>query len=59
LNRANAFIQAVSTQIETLGLIVHMRACSVVGQGGCEAYLSKPISVAKFIETVKTYIGDA
>ena len=29
-----------------------------IRQGGCEAYLSKPISVAKFIETVKTYIGD-
>jgi two-component system cell cycle response regulator DivK len=29
-----------------------------IRQGGCEAYLSKPISVAKFVETVKTYIGD-
>jgi two-component system cell cycle response regulator DivK len=29
-----------------------------IRQGGCEAYLSKPISVAKFIETVRTYIGD-
>jgi two-component system cell cycle response regulator DivK len=27
--------------------------------GGCEAYISKPISVAKFVETIKTYIGDA
>lgn len=27
--------------------------------GGCEAYLSKPISVSKFIETVKAYIGDS
>ncbi len=26
---------------------------------GCEAYLSKPISIAKFIETVKFYAGDA
>ena len=26
---------------------------------GCEAYLSKPISVAKFLETVRTYLGDA
>ena len=25
--------------------------------GGCEAYLSKPISVAKFLETVNLYIG--
>jgi two-component system cell cycle response regulator DivK len=24
---------------------------------GCEAYLSKPISVSKFLETVKNYIG--
>ncbi len=30
-----------------------------IRQGGCEAYISKPISVAKFVETVKTYIGDA
>ncbi|WP_350334627.1 response regulator [Coralliovum pocilloporae] len=30
-----------------------------IRQGGCEAYLSKPISVARFIETVKTYLGDA
>jgi two-component system cell cycle response regulator DivK len=27
-----------------------------IRQGGCEAYLSKPISVAKFISTVKTYL---
>ena len=26
---------------------------------GCEAYLSKPISIAKFIETVRTYAGPA
>ena len=26
--------------------------------GGCEAYLSKPISLAKFLETVRTFIGD-
>ena len=30
-----------------------------IRQGGCEAYLSKPISVSKFIETVKAYLGDA
>lgn len=30
-----------------------------IRQGGCEAYLSKPISVVKFIETVRTYLGDA
>ncbi|MHA1189453.1 MAG: response regulator [Alphaproteobacteria bacterium] len=28
-------------------------------QGGCEGYLSKPISVATFVETVKTYVGEA
>ncbi|QCK87398.1 response regulator [Phreatobacter aquaticus] len=27
--------------------------------GGCEAYLSKPISVAKFIETVRHFLGTA
>jgi two-component system cell cycle response regulator DivK len=30
-----------------------------IRQGGCEAYLSKPISVGKFIATVKAYLGDA
>ena len=30
-----------------------------IRQGGCEAYLSKPISVTKFLDTVKSYIGDA
>ena len=30
-----------------------------IRQGGCEAYISKPISVATFIETIKYYIGDA
>jgi two-component system, cell cycle response regulator DivK len=29
-----------------------------IRQGGCEAYLAKPISVAKFIETVKAYLGE-
>jgi len=30
-----------------------------IRQGGCEGYLSKPISVKTFIETVRSYIGDA
>jgi two-component system cell cycle response regulator DivK len=29
-----------------------------IRRGGCEAYLSKPISVAKFLETVRTYARD-
>jgi two-component system cell cycle response regulator DivK len=29
-----------------------------IRKGGCEAYLSKPISVAKFLETVRTYARD-
>jgi two-component system cell cycle response regulator DivK len=29
-----------------------------IRQGGCEGYLSKPISVATFMQTVKSYIGD-
>jgi two-component system cell cycle response regulator DivK len=29
-----------------------------IRQGGCEAYLSKPISVNTFLETVKSYIGE-
>ncbi len=27
--------------------------------GGCEAYISKPISVTKFLETVRHYLGDS
>jgi two-component system, cell cycle response regulator DivK len=30
-----------------------------IRQGGCEAYISKPISVARFLETVRSYLGDA
>jgi two-component system cell cycle response regulator DivK len=30
-----------------------------IRQGGCEAYISKPISVVKFIETVRSYLGEA
>jgi len=29
-----------------------------IRQGGCEAYLSKPISVSKFVETVRIYLDD-
>ena len=28
-----------------------------IRQGGCEAYLSKPISVVKFLETVRNYLS--
>ena len=28
-----------------------------IREGGCEAYLSKPISVAKFIDTVRQFLG--
>jgi two-component system cell cycle response regulator DivK len=30
-----------------------------IRQGGCEAYISKPISVPRFVETIKSYLGDA
>ncbi|BAT60213.1 polar-differentiation response regulator DivK [Variibacter gotjawalensis] len=30
-----------------------------IREGGCEAYLSKPISVGKFIETVRGFLGPA
>jgi two-component system cell cycle response regulator DivK len=30
-----------------------------IRQGGCEAYLSKPISIATFIATIRRFIGDA
>jgi two-component system, cell cycle response regulator DivK len=29
-----------------------------IREGGCEAYLSKPISVAKFLETVRHFLGN-
>jgi two-component system cell cycle response regulator DivK len=28
-------------------------------QGGCEGYISKPISVPHFLETIARYIGPA
>ncbi|SLN43859.1 response regulator [Oceanibacterium hippocampi] len=28
-----------------------------IREGGCEAYIAKPISVGKFIETVKSFLG--
>ena len=30
-----------------------------IRSGGCEAYISKPISVSSFVDTIKYYIGDA
>ncbi|MEM8649122.1 MAG: response regulator [Pseudomonadota bacterium] len=30
-----------------------------IRRGGCEAYISKPISVGPFIETIQYYIGDS
>ncbi len=30
-----------------------------IRQGGCEGYLSKPISVSTFVDTVRTYVGAA
>jgi two-component system cell cycle response regulator DivK len=30
-----------------------------IRRGGCEAYISKPISVVSFIDTVRRFIGDA
>ena len=30
-----------------------------IREGGCEAYLSKPISVGKFLETVRHFLGTA
>ncbi len=29
-----------------------------IRSGGCEAYISKPISVARFLETVRHYLGE-
>ena len=29
----------------------------IIREGGCEAYISKPISVANFLETVRKFLG--
>ena len=29
-----------------------------IRQGGCEAYVSKPISIVKFLETVREYLHE-
>lgn len=29
-----------------------------IRNGGCEAYISKPISISTFLETVRSYIGE-
>lgn len=29
-----------------------------IREGGCEAYIAKPISVASFLETVKSFLGE-
>jgi len=30
-----------------------------IRQGGCEAYISKPISVASFLQTIQSHLGEA
>ncbi len=30
-----------------------------IREGGCESYISKPISIATFLETVRRYLGEA
>ncbi len=30
-----------------------------IREGGCEAYISKPISVSMFLDTIRQFIGDA
>ncbi|MFQ5346974.1 MAG: response regulator [Rhodothalassiaceae bacterium] len=30
-----------------------------IREGGCEAYIAKPISVTDLLETIRTYLGDA
>lgn len=30
-----------------------------IREGGCEAYISKPISVAAFLETIRQFVGEA
>ena len=44
--------------------VIAVTACAMKGdeerirEGGCEAYLSKPISVAKFLETVRQFLPE-
>jgi two-component system cell cycle response regulator DivK len=30
-----------------------------IRSGGCEAYISKPISVSGFLDTIRTFVGEA
>ena len=30
-----------------------------IREGGCEAYISKPISVGKFIDTIRQFLGQS
>jgi two-component system cell cycle response regulator DivK len=30
-----------------------------IRQGGCEAYISKPISIVAFLDTVRRFLGEA
>ena len=30
-----------------------------IRQGGCEAYISKPISVNRFMEVIRSFLDDA
>jgi two-component system cell cycle response regulator DivK len=30
-----------------------------IREGGCEAYISKPISISTFLDTVRQFIGEA
>jgi hypothetical protein len=30
---------------------------STIREAGCEAYLSKPVAVAQFIETIRGFLG--
>ena len=62
---AASFSGAVDTNDPRVVPVVAVTAFAMKGdeerirEGGCEAYLSKPISVGKFIETVRHFLGTA
>jgi len=41
------------------GIVTAEMTSQRIREGGCEAYLSKPISVGKFIETIRHFLGAA
>ena len=53
------FIEAASAPVVAVTAFAMKGDEERIREGGCEAYLSKPISVGKFIETIRQFLGSA